>query len=60
MEIPLIRAPTEIRNNVINIFTDGSKIGGKVGADAVLIKGDIVLHQSTDFMRDAPIIRQNR
>ena len=27
-EIPLIRAPTEILHNVINIFTDGSKIGG--------------------------------
>ena len=46
MEIPLIRAPTQIPNNVINIFTDGSKIGGKVGAAAVIIKGDIVLHQS--------------
>jgi len=45
-EIPLIRAPTEIPHNVINIFTDGSKIGGKVGATAVIIKYDIVLHQS--------------
>ena len=46
VEIPLIRAPTEIPNNVINIFTDGSKIGGKVGAAAFIIKGDTVLHQS--------------
>jgi len=45
-EIPLIRAPTEIPHNVINIFTDGSKIGGKVGAAVVIIKDDIVLHQS--------------
>jgi len=33
-------------HNVINIFTDGSKIGGKVGAAAVIIKDDILLHQS--------------
>jgi len=46
VEIPRIRTPTEIRNNVINIFTDGSKIGGKVGAAAVIIKDEIVLHQS--------------
>ena len=46
MEIPLIRAPTETPNNVINIITDGSKIGGKVGAAALIIKDDIVLHQS--------------
>jgi ribonuclease HI len=46
VEIPLIRAPTEIAHNVINIFTDGSKIGGKVGAAAVIIEDDIVLHQS--------------
>jgi ribonuclease HI len=45
-EIPLIRAPTEIPHNTITIFTDGSKIGGKVGAAAVIIKDDIVLHQS--------------
>ena len=45
-EIPLIRAPTDIPLNVINIFTDGSKIGGKVEAAAVIIKDDIVLHQS--------------
>jgi len=45
-EIPLIRAPTEMPHNVINIFTDGSKIGGKVGAAAGIIKDDIVLHQS--------------
>jgi len=46
-EIQPIRAPTEIRHNVINIFTGGSKIGGKVGAAAVIIKDDMVLHQST-------------
>ena len=46
-EIPLIRAPTEILHNVINIFTGGSKMGGKVRAAAVIIKDDIVLHQST-------------
>ena len=51
-EIPLIRAPTEIPHNVINIFTDGSKIGGKVGAAAVIIKDDIVLHQSTFKLHD--------
>jgi ribonuclease HI len=45
-EIPLIRAPTEIPHNAINIFTDGRKIGGKVRAAAVIIKDDIVLHQS--------------
>ena len=28
------------------VFTDGRKIGGKVGAAAVIIKDDIVLHQS--------------
>jgi len=42
-----MRAPTEIPHNVINIFTDGSKIGGKFGAAAVIIKNDIILHQST-------------
>jgi len=46
VEISLIRAPTEIPHNVINTFTDGSKIGGKVEAAAVIIKDDIVLHQS--------------
>jgi ribonuclease HI len=46
VEIPLIRAPTEIPHDVINIFTDSSKIGGKVGAAAVIMKNDIVLHQS--------------
>jgi len=46
-EIPPIRAPTEIPHNVLNIFTDGSKIGGKGGAAAVIIKDDIVLHQCT-------------
>ena len=45
-EILLIRSPPEIQRNVINIFTDGSKIGGRVGAVAVIIKDDIVLHQS--------------
>ena len=45
-EIPLVRAPAEIPHNVINIFTDSSKIGGKVGAAAVIIKDNIVLHQS--------------
>jgi hypothetical protein len=45
-EIPLITAPREIPHNVINIFTDSSKIGRKVGAAAVIIKDDIVLHQS--------------
>jgi len=45
VEIPLIRAPTVLLHNVIFIFTDGCKIGGKVGAVAVIIKGDIVLHQ---------------
>ena len=44
--IPLIRAPTEIPHNVINIFADGSKITGKVGTAAVIMKDDIVLHQS--------------
>jgi len=42
----LLGPPTEIPHNTINIFTDGSKIGGKVGAGAVIIKNDIVLHQS--------------
>jgi len=37
-EIPPIRAPTDMPHNVINIFTDGSKIGGKVGASAVIIR----------------------
>ena len=45
-EMPLITAPTEIPHNVINISTDGSKIGGNVGVAAVIIKDDIVLHQS--------------
>ena len=44
-EIPLIRAPTEIPHNAVTIFTDGSKIGVKVGAAAVIIKDDTVLHQ---------------
>ena len=46
-EIPLIIAPTEIPHNVINIFTDGSKIGGKIRVAAVIIKNDIIPHQST-------------
>jgi len=45
VEMPLNGAPKNIPNNVINIFTDGSKIGGKVGAAAVIIKDDIALHQ---------------
>ena len=45
-EIPLTRAPTDTPHNVINIFKDGSKIGGKVGAAAFLIMDDIVLRQS--------------
>jgi ribonuclease HI len=45
-EIPLIRQSTILQHNVINIFTDGSKIGGKVGAAAVIIKDDMVIHQS--------------
>jgi ribonuclease HI len=44
--IPPIRAPTDIPHNVINIFTDGSKITGKVGTAAVVMKDDIFLHQS--------------
>ena len=48
----LIRAPTEIPNNVINIFTDSSKIAGKVGAAAVIIKDDTVLHQSKYRLHD--------
>ena len=59
-EIPLTREPTEIPHNVINIFTDGSKIGGKVGAAAVIIKDDKIIHQSKfRLQRDVPIIRQN-
>jgi hypothetical protein len=68
-EIPLIRAPTEIPHNVINIFTDGSKIGRKVGVSKVIIKYDIVVHQSKYKLRkrcsnnqaeQIPILRQNR
>ena len=44
--MPLIRAPTEIPNNVIIIFTDANKIGGNLGAAAAIIKDEIVLHQS--------------
>ena len=53
-----------------HIFTDGSKIGGKVGAAAVIIKDDKIIHQSRttksfislslDYTREIPIIRQNR
>jgi len=46
VEMPIIRAPTEITINVINIFTDGSKIRGKVAAGAVIVKDDIYLNQS--------------
>jgi len=46
VEITLIREPTGIPHNVINIFTDSSKIGGKVGAAAVIIKDDKIIHQS--------------
>ena len=59
-EIPPIRAPTEIPHNVINIFKDGSKIGGKVGAAAVVIKDDTVLHESMYKLHDTLRIRQNR
>jgi len=45
-EIPLIRVPTEIPHNAVTIFTGGSKIGGMVGAAAVIIKYEILLHQS--------------
>ena len=45
VEIPLIRVPTKIPHNAITIFTDGCKIGGKVGAAAVIIKDDTLLHQ---------------
>ena len=44
--------PKEIPHNVINIFTDGSKVGGKVGAAAVIIEDDIVLHQSKFKLHD--------
>ena len=44
-DIPPTGAPTEIPHNVINIFTDGSKIGGKVGAATVTNKDDTVPHQ---------------
>jgi ribonuclease HI len=51
-EIPLIRAPTDISRNEINIFTDGSKIGGKVGAAAGIIQDDTVIHQSQYKLHD--------
>ena len=46
MDLPPVRAPIEIPHNVISIFTDGNKIRGKVGAAAVIIKDDMVPHQS--------------
>jgi len=49
---PRIRAPKEIPHNIIKIVTDGSKIEGKVGAAAVIIKDDIVLHQSKYKLRE--------
>jgi hypothetical protein len=39
-ETPLIRALTNISLDVINIFTDGSKIGRNLGAAAVIIQDD--------------------
>ena len=51
-EIPLIREPTEIPHNVIYIFTDGSKSGGKVGAAAVIIKDEKIFHQSKFRLHD--------
>ena len=44
-EIPSLKAHIEIPLTAINIFTDGSKIGGKVGAATVIIKDNLV-HQS--------------
>jgi len=49
-------------HNVMNICTDGSKIGGKVGAAAVIIKDDMTpffISLSTNYTRDSPIIGQN-
>ena len=51
-EIPSLKPHIEIPPIAINIFTDGSKIGGKVGAAAVIIKDDIVLHQSKYKLHD--------
>jgi hypothetical protein len=45
-EIALIREHTEIPHNAINIFTDGIKIGGKVGAAAVIIKEEKIIDRS--------------
>ena len=39
-EIPLIRETTEIPHSVMNIFTGGSKIGGKFGAAVIIMKDD--------------------
>jgi len=61
LEMPLVRATTEIPNNAINIFTDASKIEGKLGAAAIIIRMPFFfINLSTDSMTDAPIIRQNR
>ena len=60
-KIPLIRVPTEIPHNAITVFMDGSKIGGKVGAAAVIIKDEILLYQSKyKLMRGALITKLNR
>ena len=48
-EIPLIREPTGIPHTVINIFTDGSKTGGKVGTAAVIIKDDKVIQTEREM-----------
>ena len=45
-DFPLITAPRVLVHNLINIIKDGSKIVGKVGADAVIITEDTVLRQS--------------
>jgi hypothetical protein len=58
-QIPLIRAPPEIWHNVTNILKDDSKIGGKAGAAAIITKESFI-SLSSNYMRDVPIIRQNR
>jgi hypothetical protein len=45
VDIPLTREPTEIPQKVINIFMDSSKIGGEVGAAAVITKADKIIQQ---------------
>ncbi|KAJ4430157.1 hypothetical protein ANN_22367 [Periplaneta americana] len=45
-EEPLIRSPMDDTANKIDIYTDGSKIGGKVGAAAVIIQNDMIIHRS--------------